>query len=111
MDMVMTPMHGQDLVAIHSPEICRELLHRVKGLQEVLESQLLLAANGQRSCCSCCVLDLSTIDVALGKGLQHVFSELAAADVDSHFLQERAPDLHLRVLGELLEVQCHMDTR
>lgn len=102
---------GQALVAIHSPEISRKLLHRAQSLHKVLESQLLLATNGQRRCRPCRVLDLPTVDIALGKGLQHVFSELAATNVDSHFLQERAPDLHLRVLGELLEVQSHMYTR
>ena len=57
------------------------------------------------------ILDLSTVDVALGEFLKHVLAELAAADLDAYSLQESAPDLRLRVLGKLLEVQRHMDTR
>lgn len=79
---------------MHGPEFGGELVHGVQRLNQVRELKRLPAAKRQRASSSHRVLDLSSIDVTLGKGLQHFFAECVGG---ANLLQEGAPYLNLGI--------------
>ena len=81
------------------------------------KAELLYSGSGQRACRSRGVLDLSSIYVPLRELGELAFRYARTvlrrldANLDTDFLQERAPDLQFRAVRELTEVQRDVNAR
>jgi hypothetical protein len=94
-------IHGRESI-----ELRVEVIHGIKSLQEMSQSQRLLPSMSQRCSCPDGILDLPAVDVPRRK-LPDFFRGEDCANLS----QECVPNLSLSRYVEIVEVKSDVDTR
>ena len=87
-------------------KLCRELLHRIQRLCQVRYAKRFSTAKREALRGAARVLDLPSVGAALREH-GHKYLHIC----DTSLAKEGAPDLRLRVLGELVKVERDVDAR